>query len=589
MTFPNSLVTRPSLDILLLEDYNLDADLVATVLKRTHPEWIINHVSNKAEFVNYLEKNKPDVIVSDYALPSFSGIDAYLVVKDLGIEVPFIILTGQLPESSARECVENGIDDYVLKSSIIRLDHAIQRAIQRKNAERERNQFATKLSNNEKRFKAIFEQAGVALAEFRFDEVLTELGQDHLSKDDKKERIRNLGRFLEITAVNRACLHLFEVEDEITFKAQFDRMFKMSGLRLVLRNATQLADGSRSAEQLIEARTFKGHNRILLVKTVLDPARPHFLTVSFTDMTEVKESEIRVMRIIERLEDTIAARVQDLSELNRKLQSDADERERINDALRNNYIQMTESIIAAKRIQQLVLPKHSEVRAVFDDAFIYMRPKGIVSGDFYWFHSDGEQHWLACVDCTGHGVPGAFMSMLSSKLLNQAVIENGIEDPASILSSIDEYVVKELKQRDAGTLVSTGMDISLCRFMPNEGRMQFAGAYQNLLFKTQKGTELIRGDRHSLGGTFQHESKSYTLHEFSYQKGDTFYMHTDGIVDQFGGPSNKKFSRRRLIEMITSLSDTSMYEQELLIKNRIQDWKGTYEQIDDILIMGIRC
>jgi serine phosphatase RsbU (regulator of sigma subunit) len=305
-------------------------------------------------------------------------------------------------------------------------------------------------------------------------------------------------------------------------------------------------------------------------------------------MTSVRESEMRAMRIVERLEDTVAARVNELSELNHKLKLEAEERERINSVLRNNYIQMTESIIAAKRIQQLLLPRLTELTASFDDAFVYMRPKGIVSGDFYWFHNSGTKKWVACVDCTGHGVPGAFMSMLSSKLLNQAVIENGIEHPDEVLQFIDTYVVRELKQREASTMVSTGMDISLCLFNEATQEVLFAGAYQNLIIKNGHEVEVIKGDRKSLGGTFEHTLKTYSLHKRTMQKGQCFYMFTDGIVDQFGGPSVKKFTRRRLIELIASLNDGNMYDHELQIKSRLQDWIGANEQIDDILVMGIR-
>lgn len=589
MTLPNFQLPTSfeAIRILLLEDYKLDADLVSAYLKRAHPLWTIEHVSSREAYLEHLQNHPPHVIVSDYSLPSFSGIDAYKECKAMGIEVPFIILTGHLPEESARECVDDGVDDYVLKSSLTRLDHAIEKAIQRRSAEMQRNDFAVKLNASEQRYKSIFDQAGVALAEFQFDNLLDELEHPGVSPETRKKKLAQMCETLRVTAANKAALRLFQVSNRQEFSAHIQQFFGRGGLRIIARNALQLADGETSTEQMIDACTSKGHPRALLVKTVIDPSRKSFVTVSFTDLTQVRESELRAMRLVERLEDTVAQRVNELSNLNDKLRQEAQERERINNALRDNYIQMTESIIAAKRIQQLLLPRQSEISNTFNDAFVYMRPKGIVSGDFYWFHSNGNKHWVACVDCTGHGVPGAFMSMLSSKLLNQAVIENNLSNPAEVLQSIDQYVVQELKQRDASTLVSTGMDISLCLFDTEKQTVQFSGAYQNLVVKTGNDLELIRGDRHSLGGTFEHLSKRYNLHERKLAGGQFFYMFTDGIVDQFGGPGNKKFTRKRLMALLSELQTTNMYEQELAIKSRLQDWKGTNEQVDDILVMGI--
>lgn len=590
MTFTsiNHRAIPHNIRILLLEDYQLDAELVCHHLSRSEPSWQVDHVNSKEGFLAYLKKQSPDVIISDYALTSFSGLDAYLVIKGLGIEIPFIMLTGQLPEGSAKQFVESGIDDYVLKSSLARLDHVVKRALERHQAELERRTIAEELSLSEKRYKSIFDKAGVALAEFMYDARLHDFDGAHASPKVQKQFIVDVLSSLKVTAVNQAALTLFEVSDAETFKRCISEFFGLSSMRLIIRNALQLSEGEQSAEQLIEATTLKGHNRILLVKTVLDPSRKSFVTVSFTDLTSVRESEIRVMRIVERLEDTVAARVQELSALNEKLENEASERERINEALRENYFQMTESIIAAKRIQQLLLPRMSDLSAAFSDIFVYARPKGIVSGDFYWFHQDGPRRWMACVDCTGHGVPGAFMSMLSSKLLNQAVIEQELTTPSDVLASIDTYVVRELRQREVGNLVSTGMDISLCLFDDSTGELSFSGAYQGLIIKEDEHIELIRGDRRSLGGTFQHATSGYTLHRRKIKPGQCCYLLTDGILDQFGGPSNKKFTRRRFLQLIEELGQESMYEQELLIKNRLQDWKGTNEQIDDILVMGIR-
>jgi serine phosphatase RsbU (regulator of sigma subunit)/CheY-like chemotaxis protein len=588
LTVPSQQSAPETLRILLLEDYALDAELVQTQLLRKHPTWVVEHVNSRQRFFDAVTTRKPDIVVSDYSLPQFSGLEAFKMIDELGLNIPFIILTGYLPEETARECIVTGIDDYVLKSSLPRLDHAIIQAIQKRSAEDERNDFAEQLGLSEARYRAIFEHAGVALVEFVFNEDLNLTLREPNTRREIKRALRNIASTMTAAAINHAALQLFETPDQNTFNASFTKFFGKNGVRIILSSARSIQKGESNAELLLTIHSAKGHFRKLLVKTVYDESRPNSLTVSFTDMTEVHISEARAMRLVERLEDTVAARVEELSDVNAKLKAEAADRDRINEVLRNNYIQMTESILAAKRIQQLLLPSNSDIAKGFHDAFIYMRPKGIVSGDFYWYHAEGSVRWIACVDCTGHGVPGAFMSMLSSKLLNQAVIEQSIDDPASVLVSIDAYVVKELKQREIATRVSTGMDISLCRIDLEKQELLFAGAYQFLLHKRGASIDMFRGDRVSLGGTFAHTSKQFTSYAVPLQKGDCLYMFTDGLVDQFGGPKNKKFTRRRLIEFIRDLDQETMYQQEMAIKSKLQDWKGAQEQVDDILIMGIR-
>lgn len=579
---------RSDLHVLLLEDYALDAELIRMRLKKTHPDWVVDHVTDKPSFEDYLSKHHPDVILSDYNIPQFTGLDAFLRTQELGLEIPFILITGQIPEEAAVEWIEKGVDDYIIKSSLFRLDVAIQQAIAKHNQEKQKRNIQEKLTASEDRYRSIFHHAGVALVEFKTEGDIRKLLARNLESNELRDMLRLCVRSLSVQEANYEAIQLFEAENETAFITGFGELFSIPFLRYILTSFGSFNKGSREAEDVVKVRTFKGHRRYFKVKTVYDPSRSNCFTVSFFDMTETKDAEERAMRITERLEDTVAQRMLELSELNEKLRAEAEERSKINEVMRENYIAMTESIIAAKRIQQLLLPNHSLIARSFEDAFIYSRPKDIVSGDFYWFHEEGNTRWLACVDCTGHGVPGAFMSMISSKLLSQAIIEESLQKPDEVLSFIDERIVKELKQHDAETLISTGMDIALCRFNMDDHIASFAGAYQNLYHKSGDNVKLFRGNRYSLGGTFRGQDKNFTCHRIPFQEADHFYMLSDGFTDQFGGPKNKKFSRRRWISLLNEISDASMYEQEMTIKRTLQNWKGTNEQIDDILVMGVR-
>lgn len=580
--------THDAIHVLLLEDYELDAELVRHRLRTVHPDWSVDHVSCKAEYENYLQKHVPDVIISDYNIPQFTGMEAFLKMKELGLDVPFILITGDLPEETVAECVRKGIDDYIIKSSMLRLDIAIAGAIEKHKEQKQKKEIQKALRHSEERYQQIFFNAGVALVEFTSTANIREIIEARLSENAFRDEIKKCIRTLEVTAVNAEALDVFEAPDEESFINRFKALFSIPFMRYILIGFHKFSKGRNTIERILKTHTFKGHKKYFKVKTVFDPERTNSFTVSFFDMTEIKLAEQRTMKITQRLEDTVAQRMLELSELNERLRLEAEEREKINQVMRENYIAMTESIISAKRIQQLLLPNVSTIAKGFDDAFVYMRPKDIVSGDFYWYFEEDDVQWVACVDCTGHGVPGAFMSMISSKLLTQSVIEDKLDNPSEVLANIDHQVVKELKQHDAQTLISTGMDISLLRFDRRTSTVTFSGAYQNLYHKTAKGIEMIKGSRCSLGGTFKHDNKVFEQYERRFEDGDQFFMLTDGFTDQFGGPKNKKFSRRRWIDLISGLGKESLYEQEMIIKRTLQDWKGANEQVDDILVMGIR-
>jgi serine phosphatase RsbU (regulator of sigma subunit)/CheY-like chemotaxis protein len=571
------------LKVLLLEDYDLDAALVKDQLQRVHPEWKIDHVSNKQEFESFLLKSQPDIILSDYNLPSFNGMEAFLTVKGLNLEIPFIIVTGELPEEVAIECIKEGVDDYIIKNSLLRLNVAIQKAI-------EKRSISNNLEQSIHRYHQIFQNAGVAIGAFHAPNMIQLFKKtiQHKSLDEFEIiDFRGILQNLRLTDANKQAVKLFKAKNIDELREKFFSLFAKDAFKWVGKCLSSLGE-HQEVEGTLKAKTLEGGYLYLRMTMSFDPTDNERFNVSMVDLTKARESEQRLNKVMQRLETTVEQRTKALTSLNIKLQNQAKDRERINGVLRDNYIQMTESIIAAKRIQQLMLPKIQDVADAFDDAFIYLRPKDIVSGDFYWFHKTDTKAWIACVDCTGHGVPGAFMSMIGSKILNRIIIEDCTEDTGEILNEMDNYIVKELKQHDTDTLVSTGMDISLCCVDFEKNMLQFSGAFQNLFCFQNGKLQMLKGDRYSIGGTFKIENKSFSAHTLELNEGDTFYLLSDGFADQFGGPMNKKFTRKRWIHELEAVQGLSMYEQEMKLKSALQDWKSTNEQVDDILVMGMR-
>ena len=249
---------------------------------------------------------------------------------------------------------------------------------------------------------------------------------------------------------------------------------------------------------------------------------------------------------------------------------------------------ITSSIEYAKRIQEAILPQQEIIFKHFPQSFILYKPKDIVSGDFYWFAIKNNKKIIAAVDCTGHGVPGAFMSMIGHNLLNQIVIENEISSASEILNHLNLGVQKALKQHQNSD-TRDGMDICLCVFDDLAKTVDYAGAYRPLyLIDKNKKLQIIDGNKFPIGGFQISGERKFTSHTINIKEGDTFYMFSDGYADQFGGEKGKKFMLKRFQQLLINAYDYSLKGQGELLDKNIEQWKNGTEQVDDILVIGIR-
>ena len=246
-----------------------------------------------------------------------------------------------------------------------------------------------------------------------------------------------------------------------------------------------------------------------------------------------------------------------------------------------------ESIRYAKVIQQAFLPSISELESRFPDSFISYLPKDIVSGDFYYFGYSGSTFLFGVFDCTGHGVPGGFMSVMGSVYLN-AILEKGVSNPAEIFQLLDQGIVNSLHQNDVGSVSKDGMDGSLCAINVESNKLQFTGAYNSLYIL--RGEEWLRfkADRKNIGGGDNMSSGKFTCHEIDLVKGDQLYILSDGYVDQFGGEEDKKYMIAQFRDFVYSIRNLKMEEQRIKIEEEFYRWKGSESQIDDVLVMGVR-
>ncbi len=247
---------------------------------------------------------------------------------------------------------------------------------------------------------------------------------------------------------------------------------------------------------------------------------------------------------------------------------------------------ITDSIRYAKKIQQAVAPNIDEFNKNFTDSFILYKPKDIVSGDFYWFEHFGDTTVFAAADCTGHGVPGAFMSLICSDIMYKVITEQKIHDPGKALNGIDEKLVKLIKKSSEAS-ANDGMDIALCTYERRYKIMSYAGAHRPLILIRDKQIIEYRPNKFSIGG-HSTEGKHFDMTEIKVKTGDVIYLLTDGYADQFGGDNGKKFKFKNFKELVISISDKPMKEQKEILDETFEGWRGSLEQIDDVCVIGVK-
>lgn len=398
------------LKILILEDVPFDAEMIERELSKANFDFISRRVDTRNGFIQAIDEFMPDIVLSDHSLPQFDSMSALSIVKEKCPEVPFILITGSVSEEFAVECMKAGVDDYILKASLIRLPTAI---------------------------KSIFS----------------------------------------------------------------------------------------------------------------------------------KKKIIRERDVIESLNNRLRRASESLKETNRDL---------------------VDSIVYAKQIQEAVLPEQNSMQKYFPNSFLIYEPKNIVSGDFYWTAEQNGKLIIAVVDCTGHGVPGAFMSMMGNNFLNTIVYVKNIIEPAEILNELNIAIRKSLKQDKIGSSSRDGMDVAICSIDLKNKVLTFAGANRPLFYLKNNALTIIKGDKFSIGGLQDAHGKVFKNHKIEMSEVDDLYMFTDGYIDQFGGSSDKKFLCKRFRQMLSLFCDRTMAEQKRLLLETFRKWKGNMEQTDDICIVGIR-
>ncbi len=377
-----------------------------------------------------------------------------------------------------------------------------------------------------------------------------------------------------IQYVNDGMSHMLDLDNN----SQLDDILK-DGLLLRFQNLARLIS---EVFENPESRIFE---------TVLTTFQQRKKWLQIT-LSPVVEPNVAIDRVVVVCTDISAMKLaeEEISQQREELLAQSELLESINSELERANQMMTDSINYAQRIQNSMLPDLKGLRKLVDDTFVFYKPKDIVSGDFYWYKKVGDAHIFISADCTGHGVPGAFMSMIGHTLLKELTDESKTHDPAQILGDLNESIQTILRQKEkSDEIQDDGMDVTVCIYKPLESKIQIALAnHRACLIKEGKAIQ-IDGEIFSVGGNFSGRTDNpFTYSEFEIQSGDILYMYTDGFHDQLGGDSYSKYGSTRFVDFLLKIHHESFIDQVELLSEEYFLWKEKRKQTDDILIWGIK-
>ncbi len=308
---------------------------------------------------------------------------------------------------------------------------------------------------------------------------------------------------------------------------------------------------------------------------------------------QLQANEEMQQNINKELERKVQERTAEIAHKNEELETQSNQLQEQKDHLQHAYTHITDSVRYAKRIQTALLPPATKLQEVFPQSFIFYKPKDIVSGDFYFFAQnpqDDNQIFFAVADCTGHGVPGAFMTVIGNNLLSKIITERQLLEPAQILAELDKNLLTTLQQQGVETSkdrINDGMDIALIRVDKAKNEMVLSSA-KRVVYQF-RAEQLIEHEPNKFPiGSSHFGEKTFVQHSFAYLPQDVFYLFTDGYPDQFGGAENRKFMIKNFRNLLTSLHTLPPNEQLQQLQKEIDQWKGNTPQTDDILVVGIK-
>ncbi|HEX8517845.1 MAG TPA: tetratricopeptide repeat protein [Bacteroidia bacterium] len=408
------------------------------------------------------------------------------------------------------------------------------------------------------------ERAGMPSAVMESFQVLS---NNYLELEDYKNAFQNFNKYIII----RDSIYNIETSKELTKKQlnfEFSRQQQIQDLKQEKKDA--VAEKKIQEQKYIRNGLFIGLALVALI-----------LFLVFRAFRQKRESNL----FLNKVNVTLTEQKYQLLRQNEQIELQ-------HKLIETKNKEITDSIFYAKNIQTSLIPTKADFEKYFDDSFILFKPKDIISGDFYWISDKEGRIIFVTADCTGHGVPGGFMSMLGISLLNEIINEYALTEPALVMSKLRKKVITSLKQKGVSGEHQDGMDLTLMVIDKKESRLVYSAANHTfyIIRKSQRGEfELLqfKGDKQPVG-IYGEKLKPFSQHEVQLQKGDIIYTFSDGYADQFGGPQGKKFKYKQLQDVLLKIAHLPLNEQKEYLDRVLVSWQGSMEQVDDIVIVGIK-
>ena len=391
---------------------------------------------------------------------------------------------------------------------------------------------------------------------------------------------------------NKESIQLLELKEPVSLSNQFLKKLKPSNPQQFLESLGKLGSTVNLIHEEIQYTTTLGNQKHLSIGISIASEKDNLLLLTILDNSQRVKLEEELRDNLKLLEDRVARRTRDIASSHQRLATESTQRQKLTVQLRESFAHITQSIIGAKRIMEVALPTREELNSVFPNSLLIDRPRDIMGGDFLFTGVKNGKKTLALIDSTGHGIPGAMVSLMGSSLINKAFTALESSNPSAILESFQkEFDIR--MQVAQGTPQMYGFDAAIMTMNPEMRTIEFAGARGDLFRVRNKETKIVRGSRTSIDLMRRHSpnipANEFALHTLNYEDGDQFYMISDGIRDQFGGESNRKLGRKRLCDILSQHSNLPWTEREKAIQKDLLIWKGANAKVDDATLVGIQC